>query len=66
MSVDRNRIVAHHIKGESNNFCIAKKLQIRRETVWKAVKKLKETSETYNRPGQGRKRTVRTKRPAKL
>ena len=29
------------------------------------VKKFKETSETCNRPGQGRKRTVRTKRLAK-
>ena len=48
-----------------SNSCIAKKLHIRRETVWKVVKKFKETGETCNRPGQGRKRTVRTKRLVK-
>ena len=51
-------------KGESNS-CIVKKLHIRRETVWKVVKKLMETGETCNRPGQGRKRTVRKKRLVK-
>ena len=55
MAVDRNTIVTLHKKGES------KKLHIRRETVWKVVKKVKETVDTCNRPGQGRKRTVRTK-----
>ena len=55
MAVDRNTIVTLNKKGES------KKLHIRRETVWKVVKKVKETGETCNRPGQGRKRTVRTK-----
>ena len=37
-------------------------MHIRRETVWKVVEKFKETGETCNRPGQGRKLTVRTKR----
>ena len=60
-AVDRNTIVTLHKKGESNS-CIAKQPRIRRETVWKVVKKLKQTDETCNRPGQVRKRTVRTKR----
>ena len=60
MAVDRNRIVTLHKKGESNS-CIAKKLHIRRETIWKMVKKFKETGETCNRPSLGRKRTVRIK-----
>ena len=64
MAVDGNTIVTLHKKCESNS-CIAKKLHIRRETVWKVVKKFKETGETYNRPGHGRKRTVRTKRLVK-
>ena len=42
-----------------------KKLHIRHETVWKVVKKFKETGETCYRPDQGRKRTVRTKRLVK-
>ena len=60
MAVDRNTIVTLHAKGESNS-CIAKKLQILCETVWKVVKKLKETGETSNLPGQGRKPIFRTK-----
>ena len=64
MAVDRNTIITLHKKGESNS-CIAKKLQIRRETVWKVVKKFKETGGTCNRPGQGRKRTVWKKRLVK-
>ena len=55
MAIDRETIVSLHKKGESNSI-IAKELQIRRETVWKVVK---------NRPGQGRKRTVRTRRMVK-
>jgi DNA-binding NarL/FixJ family response regulator len=39
MAVDRNAIVTFHEKGESNSV-IAKKLQIRCETVWKVVKKI--------------------------
>ena len=64
MAVDRNTIVTLYKKGESN-YCIAKKLHIHRRTVWNVVKNFKETGETSNRPGQGRKRTVRTKRLVK-
>ena len=60
MAVDRETIISLHKKDESNS-TIAKELQIRRETVWKVVKKFRETGQTSNRPGQGRKRTVRTK-----
>ena len=64
MAIDRETIVSLHKRGESNS-TIAKELQIRRETVWKVAKKFIETGQTSNRPGQGRKRTVRTKRMAK-
>ena len=64
ISVDRNTIITLHKKGESNS-CIVKKLHIHHETVWKVVKKFKETGETCNQPGQGRKRTVQTKRLVK-
>lgn len=64
MAINRDTIVTLHKKGESNSL-IAKKLHIRRETVWKVVKKFKETGKTCNRPGQGRKRTVRTKKLVK-
>ena len=50
MAIDRNTIVTLDEKGESNS-CIAKKMHIRRETVWKVVKKFKETGEACNRPG---------------
>ena len=58
MAVDRNTIV-------TAKKCIAKKLHIRRETLWKVVKKFKETGETCNQPGQGRKLTDRRKRLVK-
>ena len=61
MIIDRETIVSLHKKGEGIS-TIAKELQIRRETVWKVVKKFRETGQTSNRPGQGRKRTVRAKR----
>ena len=64
MAMDRETIVSLHKKGESNS-TIAKELQIWRETVWKVLKKFRETSQASNRPGQGRKRTVRTKRLVK-
>ena len=64
MLIDRETIVSLHKKSE-NNSTIAKELQIRRETVWKMGKKFRETGQTSNRPGQGRKRTVRTKRMVK-
>ena len=64
MAIDRETILILHKKGESNS-TIAKELQILRETVWKVVKKFRETGQTFNRPGQGRKRTVRAKRMVK-
>ena len=64
MAIDRETIVGLHKKGESNS-TIAKELQIRRETVRKVVKKFRDTGQTSNRPGQGRKRTVWTKRIVK-
>ena len=64
MAMDRETIVSLHKKGESNS-TIAKELPIRRETVWKVVKKFRETGQTSSRPGQGRKRSVRTKRKVK-
>ena len=55
MAIDRETIVSLHKNGESN-LTIVKELQIRRETVWKVVKKFRETGQTFNRPGQGRKK----------
>ena len=51
MAIDRETIVSHHKKGESNS-TTAKELQIRRETVWKGVEKFRETGQTSNRPSQ--------------
>ena len=53
MAIDRETIVSLQKRGESNS-TIAKELQIRCETVWKVVKKFRETGQTSNRPGQGR------------
>ena len=64
MALDRETIVSLHEKGESNS-TIAKELQIQLETVWKVVKKFRETGQTSNRQGQGRKRTVQTKQMVK-
>ena len=63
MAINRETIVSFHKEGESIS-TVAKELQIRHETVWKVIKKFRETGQTSNRPGQGRKRTVRTKRMA--
>ena len=57
MAIDRETIVSLHKKDESSS-TMAKELQIRRETVWKVVKKFREAGQTSNQPGQGRKRTV--------
>ena len=57
MAIDRETTVSLHKKSESNS-TIAKELHIRRETVWKVVKKFREIDQTSNRPDQGRKRTV--------
>ena len=48
MIIDRETIASFHKKGESNS-TIAKELRIRRETVWKVVKKFRETGQTSNR-----------------
>ena len=64
IAIDRETIISLHKKSESN-LTIATELQTRGETVWKVVKKFRETSQTSNRPGQGGKRTVRTKRMVK-
>ena len=50
MAIDRETIVSLHKKDESNS-TIAKELQIRRDTVWKVVKKFRETGQASNRPG---------------
>ena len=44
MGVDRGTIVSLHKKSKSNS-TIAKELQIRRETVWKVIKKFRETGQ---------------------
>ena len=53
MAIDRVTIVSLHKKGKSNS-TIAKEFKIRRETVWKVVKKFREAGKTSNRPGQER------------
>ena len=55
MAVDRN-IIKFYKQGKSNS-SIAKRLKMNRTTVWKIVKKLKETGTTLDKPGLGRKRT---------
>ena len=57
MAMDPETIISLNKKCERNS-TIAKELQIRHETVWEVVKKFRERSQTSNRPGQGRKRTV--------
>ena len=47
IAIDRETIVSLHKKSESNS-TIAKELQIRRKTVWKVVKKFRETGQTSN------------------
>ena len=49
MAIDRETIISLHKKDESNS-TIAKELQIWCETVWKVVKKFRETSQISNRP----------------
>ena len=51
--MDLETIVSLHKKDESNS-TITKELQIRRQTVWKVVKKLRETDQTFNRPDRAR------------
>lgn len=59
MTVDRNIVIKLHKSGK-NNVEIAKRLDMNRSTVWKIVKKFQETGNTLDRPGRGRKRSVRT------
>ena len=51
MAIDRETIVSLHKKGESNS-TITKELQIRREMVWKVVKKCREAGQIFNRPAR--------------
>ena len=57
MAVDRNIVI--HKSGKSN-VEIAKQLVMNHSTVWKIVKKFKETSNTIDRKGQGRKQSICT------
>ena len=59
MAVDRNIVIRFHKQGESNS-SITKRLKMNRTTVGKIVKTFKETGTTLDKPGRGRKRTVRT------
>ena len=61
MAIDRETIVSLHKKRVSV-IQPSQKLQIRGEMVWKVINKFRETGQTSNPPGQGRKRRVRTKR----
>ena len=59
MTIDRNIVIKFHKQGESNS-SIAKRLKMNRTTVWKIVKKFKDTGTTLDNQERGRKRTVRT------
>ena len=59
MAVDRKTVIKLHKICETN-VEIAKRLKINRLTVWKIVKKFKETGNTLDREGRGRKRTICT------
>ena len=59
MTVDRNVVIKLHKSGKSN-VEIAKRLDMNRSTVWKIMKKFQETGNTLDRPGRGRKRSVRS------
>ena len=59
MVVDRNAVIKLHKSGKSN-VEIAKRLDTNRSTVWKTVKKFQETGNTLDRPGRGKKRSVRS------
>ena len=59
MAVDRNMVIKLNKSGKSN-VEIAKRLEMNRSTVWKIVKKFKETGSTIDNKGRGRKRAIRT------
>ena len=64
MAIDRNIVIKLHKSGETN-VEIAKRLKMNRSTVWKIVKKFKETGNTLDREGRGRKRSIRTRQLVK-
>ena len=55
MAVDQNIVIKLH-KSSATNVEITKQLKINCLTVWKIVKKFKETSNTLDREGQSRKK----------
>ena len=59
MTVNQNLVIKLHKSGKSN-VEIAKRLDMNRSTVWNIVKKFQETENTLDRPGRGRKRSVRS------
>ena len=59
MTVDRNVVIKLY-KSRNSNVEIAKRLDMNRSTVWKIVNKFQETGNTLDRPGHGRKRSVRS------
>ena len=56
---DRNAVIKLSKSGKSN-VEIAKLLDMNRSTVWKIVKKFQEAGKTLDRPGRGRKSSVRS------
>ena len=58
MAVDRNALIKLH-KREKSNVEVAKRLDMNRSTVWKIVKKFQVIKNNLDRPGRGRKRSVR-------
>ena len=59
MAVDRNAVIKLH-KSRKSNVVIAKRLNMNRSTVCNFVKKFQETGSALNRPGCGRKLSVRS------
>ena len=59
MAIDRNIVIKLHKSGETNVH-IAKWLKMNYLTVWKIVKKFKETDNTLDREGRGRKQSICT------
>ena len=61
MSIDHNIVIKLYKSGESNSE-IAKRLKMNCTTVWKIIKKFQEIGTTLDQEGQGRKRTVCTRK----
>ena len=66
MTVDRNTIVTLHKKKVRVILASQKSCIFALKLLGRWLKEFKETGETCNRPGQGRKRTVRRKRLVKI